>query len=155
MKTRGLATPRSSTPLCRVWSDFIAEVEIEVSQRWTLRQHYCKTLCPGCSDVIEAAMEMSQRWALPQHSGKTLCPGCFDAIASEIEVSQRSAMRQHSCKPPCAVAGCYEIRIAAETKVRQRWALRQHSRKPLCIFPFHFTARQLECGECAQSNAVR
>ncbi len=98
MKTRGLATPRSSKPLCRVWSDFIAEAEIEVSQRWALRQHSSNTLCSGCSDVIVAAMEMSQRWALPQHSCKTLCPGCFDAIASEIEVSQRSALLQASLR---------------------------------------------------------
>jgi len=38
------------------WSD---PMEIEVSQRWTLRQHSCKTSCPACSDPIEAVIEVS------------------------------------------------------------------------------------------------
>jgi hypothetical protein len=41
--------------------------------------------------------------------------------------------------------------IVAEIKVQQRlgWALRQHSCKNLCIFSYHFTVRQLECGDAA------
>jgi hypothetical protein len=39
-KTRGLTTPRSSKPLCRVCFNAIA-AEIEVSKRSALRQHSC------------------------------------------------------------------------------------------------------------------
>ena len=37
------------------------DLEIEVSQRWALRQHSCKTLYPGCSNPIVAEIEVSQR----------------------------------------------------------------------------------------------
>ena len=64
--------------------------EIEVSQRCALRQHSCKPLCPGCSEIrIAAEIKMRQRWALRQHSCKTLCPVWSDLIVAEIEVSQR------------------------------------------------------------------
>jgi hypothetical protein len=42
---------------------------------------------------------MSQRWTLPQHSCKTLCRRIADDIAAEIEVSERWALHQLSCKP--------------------------------------------------------
>jgi hypothetical protein len=54
---------------------------------------------------------------------------------------------EHSCKTLCP--SCSDKTIAAEIKVHQRWALLQHSCKPLCILSFHFTARQLECGDAA------
>jgi hypothetical protein len=44
------------------------------------------------SDIIVAENEVSQRWALPQHSCKTLCPTVANIIAAEIEVSQRCAL---------------------------------------------------------------
>ncbi len=73
-------------------------LEIEVSQRWALPQHSCKTLCPGLADLIAVEIEVSKRWALWQNSCKTLCPRIADIIVAEIEVSQRCTMRQHSCK---------------------------------------------------------
>jgi hypothetical protein len=95
--------------------------------------------------VIGAEIEVSQRWALRQHSCKPVCPVCSNVIATEIEVRQLPALPQNSCKPLCP--GCSEIRIVADIKVRQRWALRQHFCKPVCILSFHFTLRQLECGD--------
>jgi hypothetical protein len=52
-KARGLTTPRSSQPPSPDSADVIAS-EINVSQHWALRQHSCKKLCPGWSDLIEA-----------------------------------------------------------------------------------------------------
>ena len=72
-KVRGLTTPRSSEPPFPDSADLIA-VEIEVSQRWALRQHSCKTLRPFWSNVIAPEIEVSQHCALHQHSCKTLCP---------------------------------------------------------------------------------
>ena len=90
---------------------------------------------------------MNQRWALRQHSCKPLCPACSDLIAAEIEVHQLPALRQHYSKP--LGPACSEIIIAAEIKVRQRWTLSQNSCKPLYIFSFHITLRQLECADAA------
>jgi hypothetical protein len=61
--------------------------EIEVSQRWALRQHSRKPLY-----LIEAEIEVSQRCALPHR---------FYPIVDKIEVSQRCALPQHSCKALC------------------------------------------------------
>jgi hypothetical protein len=47
--------------------------EIEVSQRWALRQHSCKPLCHCCSNPIEAEIKVNQCWALRQHLCKPLC----------------------------------------------------------------------------------
>ena len=52
-KARGLTAPRSSKPPFSDSADLI-ETEIEVSQRWALRQHSYKPLCPGIVDLIEA-----------------------------------------------------------------------------------------------------
>ena len=54
------------------------DLEIEVSQRWALRQHSCKTLYPGYSNVIAAEIEVHQLPALSQHSCKLLCTGCSE-----------------------------------------------------------------------------
>ena len=53
-------------------------------------------------DLSEAEIEVSQRWALPQHSCKTLCPSMADVTVTDIKVHQRWALCQHSsCKPLC------------------------------------------------------
>jgi hypothetical protein len=51
-----------------------------MSQRCALRQHCCKALCSGWSDVIVADIEVSQHWALRQHSCKALCTLCSNVI---------------------------------------------------------------------------
>jgi hypothetical protein len=61
-------------------------------------------------------------------------------------VSERSALHQHSGKTRCP--GIANL-IAAEIEVSQRWAPPQNSCEPLCILSFHFTARQLKCGDAA------
>jgi hypothetical protein len=78
-------------------ADVIA-TEFEVSQRWVLLKHSCKTRCPGIADLIAAEIEVSQRWTLRKHSYKALCPSIADPIAAEIEMIQRCALPQHSCK---------------------------------------------------------
>jgi hypothetical protein len=90
-KARGLTTPRSSKPPLPDSADAIA-AEIEVSQRWALRQHCCKPLCPSWPDLIVPEIEVSQRWALRQHSCKSFCPGWSNDIEAEIEVIQRCAL---------------------------------------------------------------
>ncbi len=89
-KARGLTTPRSSNPPSPDSADVIG-VEVEVSQRWALRQHSCKPLCPSLADPIVAEIEVHQRCAMRQHSCKPLCPAGADPIAAEIEVHQRCA----------------------------------------------------------------
>jgi hypothetical protein len=66
-----LTTPRSSKPPFPDSADAIG-AEIEVSQRWALRQH-----------------SLYQGLTLRQHARKALCPGWSDLIAAEIEVSER------------------------------------------------------------------
>jgi hypothetical protein len=61
-----LTTPRSSKPPFPDNGDAIAE-EFEVSQRWALPKHSCKTLCPVWSDLIVAELKVSQFCALRQH----------------------------------------------------------------------------------------
>jgi hypothetical protein len=133
-KATALTTPRRSKPPCPDSADIIV-AEIEVSERWALRNHSCKPLCPGWSDLIVSEIEVSQRSALCKHSCKTLCPSWSDLITAEIEVSQHCALRQHSCKHLCP--GCSETVIVAKIKVRQRWALRQHSCQALCMSISH------------------
>ena len=96
-----MTTPRSSKPPFPDSADVIG-AEIEVRQRWALRQHSCKTLCPVGFNPVVTKIEVSQRWALPQHSCKTLCPSMADVTVNDIKVHQRWALCQHSsCKPLC------------------------------------------------------
>ena len=71
--------------------------EMGLSQCSALRQHTCKSLCPGRSDLIKVQIEVTQRYALRKYSSKALCPCCADLIVAEIEVSQCCALPQHCC----------------------------------------------------------
>ena len=86
VKGRCLTTPRSSKLPSPGFADVIP-AEIEVSERWALRQHSCKTLCPSFSNPIAVEIEVSQCCTLRQYSYKTLCTACPDHIPTEIEVS--------------------------------------------------------------------
>jgi hypothetical protein len=79
-----LTTPRSSKPPFPDSFDAVV-FEIEMSQRWALRQNFCKTVCPACSDLIESELEVCQRCALFQHSCNTICSLFFyPIIASDF-----------------------------------------------------------------------
>jgi hypothetical protein len=65
--TTDLTTPQSSNPPSSSCADHVA-AQFEVSQRWALRKHSCKTLCPGFVYHIVAEIEVSQRCALRKDS---------------------------------------------------------------------------------------
>ncbi len=78
-----MTTPRSSKPPSPDSVELIV-AEMEVSQRWALRQHTCQKLCPCIRDVIAVEDEVSQRWALRQHCCKALCPSITELIVAEM-----------------------------------------------------------------------
>jgi hypothetical protein len=50
-----------------------------------LSSPFCPNLiCPSCPNGIGFEIEVTQRWAVRQHSGKTLFPYCFNIIFSII-----------------------------------------------------------------------
>jgi len=56
----------------------VISTEIEVSQRWALPQHCCKTLCPCNAEFILAEIEVRRHWVLAQ-VGLTSSPASLSA----------------------------------------------------------------------------
>ncbi len=76
---------QSCEPSCTAWS-YLIRAEIEVGQRWALRQQ--SKVCPCWSNVIPAEIQVIEPSALPQHSCKPLCPSSSDLIETDVEVNQ-------------------------------------------------------------------
>ena len=75
----------SCKPLCSACSNVIV-AHVEVSQLPTLTQHSYNPLCPDCSETRFATeVKVHQRWSLRQHSCKTLCICSFHFTLRQLE----------------------------------------------------------------------
>jgi hypothetical protein len=104
--------------------------------------------------VNSASLQDASYKILPTKSSTPVVlsdPAVLVSFQTEIEVSQHPGLSQHSCKMRqsrvLTLSPQFRNYHCLSDQGASALSLRQNSCKTLCISSFHFTARQLECGD--------